>query len=171
MAQNVRKIDLGIPLDRRGLPATSICTKNHPWRPILMPFRGTQKLPADCLQVPRAFTQLRMPWGSLRAGRTLKALASAAATMRAAEVSCSAARLCKTVTAPLSLARRRCREGVIWVPEGSLAGVCGCHEMALELVSGADFWCKLMPGAGPVDLGRSRGRFLCLTPENRPDNF
>ena len=26
-----------------------------------------------------------------------------------------------------------------WVPEGSLAGVFGCHEMALELVSGADF--------------------------------
>ena len=26
------------------------------------------------------------------------------------------------------------------------------HEMALELVSGADFWCKLMCGAGPVDL-------------------
>jgi len=45
-----------------------------------------------------------------------------------------------------------------WVPEGSLAGLFGCHEMALELVSGADFWCKLMSGAGPVDLGGSRGR-------------
>ena len=46
-----------------------------------------------------------------------------------------------------------------WVPEGSLAGVCGCHEMALELVSGADFWCKLMYRGSPGDLGRSRGRF------------
>ena len=32
-------------------------------------------------------------------------------------------------------------------------------EMALELVSGADFWCKLMSGGRPVDLGGSRGRF------------
>ena len=35
------------------------------------------------------------------------------------------------------------------------------REMALELVSGADFMCKLMCGAGPVDLRgsrRSRGR-------------
>jgi len=29
------------------------------------------------------------------------------------------------------------------------------REMALELVSGADFWCNLMSGAGPVDLGGS----------------
>ena len=31
-------------------------------------------------------------------------------------------------------------------------------EMALELVSGADFWCKLMSGERPVDLRGSRGR-------------
>ena len=46
-----------------------------------------------------------------------------------------------------------------WVPEGSLAGAFGCREMAEELVSGADFWCKLMPRASPGDLGGSRGRF------------
>ena len=48
------EIDPGTPLDRRGLPGTSICTKNQPRRPILRPFRGTQKLPPDCLQVPRS---------------------------------------------------------------------------------------------------------------------
>ena len=37
------------------------------------------------------------------------------------------------------------------------------REMALELVSGADFLCKLMSGAGPVDLRGSRG------PRGRPD--
>jgi len=31
------------------------------------------------------------------------------------------------------------------------------NETALELVSGADFSCILMCGAGPGDLGRSRG--------------
>ena len=46
------EIDPGTPLDRRGLPGASICTKNQPRRPILRPFRGTQKLPPDCLQVP-----------------------------------------------------------------------------------------------------------------------
>jgi len=34
-----------------------------------------------------------------------------------------------------------------------------CHEMGLELVSGDDFWCKLMSGGRPVDLRGSRGRF------------
>jgi len=48
------EIDPGTPRDRRGLPGTSICTKNQPGRPILMPFRGSQKLPQDCLQVPRS---------------------------------------------------------------------------------------------------------------------
>jgi len=33
------------------------------------------------------------------------------------------------------------------------------HEVALELVPGADFWCKLMSGGRPVDLRGSRGRF------------
>ena len=31
------------------------------------------------------------------------------------------------------------KDAAIWIPEGSLAGVFGCHEMALEVVSGADF--------------------------------
>ena len=39
----------------------------------------------------------------------------------------------------------------------------GSGEMALEVVSGADFSCKLMCGAGPVDLRGSRG------PRGRPD--
>ena len=34
-----------------------------------------------------------------------------------------------------------------------MAGVFGCHETAFERVSGAVFWCSLMSGAGPVDLG------------------
>ena len=36
--------------------------------------------------------------------------------------------------------------------------------MALELVSGADFGCKLMPRARPGDLGESRGRFSAYSP-------
>ena len=35
-----QRIDPGTPLDRRGPPGTSICTKNQPRRPILRPFRG-----------------------------------------------------------------------------------------------------------------------------------
>ena len=34
-----------------------------------------------------------------------------------------------------------------------------CREMALELVSGADFGCKLMSRGSPGDIGGSRGRF------------
>jgi len=33
------------------------------------------------------------------------------------------------------------------------------NEMAFELVSGAEFFCKLMAGGCPVDLMASRGRF------------
>ena len=44
-----------------------------------------------------------------------------------------------------------------WVPEGSPAGFFGHREMALELVCGADFSWKLICGAVPCDLGRSRG--------------
>ena len=47
------KIDPGTPLDRRGLPGTSICTKNQPRRPIRGPNGGERKIPTDCLQVPR----------------------------------------------------------------------------------------------------------------------
>ena len=36
--------------------------------------------------------------------------------------------------------------------------------MALELVSGADFWCKLMSRAGPVDLGGVMGSNSGLKP-------
>ena len=54
------EIDPGTPLDRPGPPRTSICTKNQHRRPILRPFRGTQKLPPDCLQVPR-ITITRVP--------------------------------------------------------------------------------------------------------------
>ena len=44
-----------------------------------------------------------------------------------------------------------------WVPEVSLAGFFGGRHLALELVCGADFSCKLMCGAGPGDLGGSPG--------------
>ena len=40
----------------------------------------------------------------------------------------------------------------IWVPESSLAGFVGRHEMALELVCRADFWCNLHCKTSPVDL-------------------
>ena len=98
----------GLPPDRRGPPRTSISTKNQPRRRILRPNGGDQKIPPDCLQVPRK----EKPY--TRSGN--------------------------------------------WVPEGSLPGVFVCHEMALELVSGADFWCKLMSLGSPGDLGWSRGR-------------
>ncbi len=39
-----------------------------------------------------------------------------------------------------------------WVPEGSLARVCWCHEMALELVCGAVFWCNRHCRTSPVVL-------------------
>ena len=34
------EVDTGTPLDRRGSPGTSMCTKNQPRVPILRPFRG-----------------------------------------------------------------------------------------------------------------------------------
>ena len=40
---------------------------------------------------------------------------------------------------------------------GSLAGFAGYRDMALESVCVADFSCKLVCGAGPGDLGWSRG--------------
>jgi len=43
------------------------------------------------------------------------------------------------------------------VPECNLARSFGCHELALDLVCGADFFCTLMCGAGPGDLRGSRG--------------
>jgi len=52
-----------------------------------------------------------------------------------------------------------------WVLEGGLAGAFGCHEIALEFVSGADFWCKLMCRASPGYLEGSRGRSSALAPE------
>ena len=53
-----------------------------------------------------------------------------------------------------------------WVLEGGLAAVFGCHDMALELVSGADFWCKLMSRASPGDQGGPGVDFLPNPPEN-----
>ena len=51
----------GTPLDRRGPPCTSISTKSQPRIPFIMPpFRGTQKLQQDCLQVARSWSA-RMP--------------------------------------------------------------------------------------------------------------
>ncbi len=48
---------------------------------------------------------------------------------------------------------KRCENNLKhWVPEGSLAGICWCHEMALELVCGADFWCNRHCKTSPVDL-------------------
>ena len=52
-----------------------------------------------------------------------------------------------------------------WVPKGSLAGVFGCHEMALELVSGSNFWCNLMSGGSP---GRSNGDVPGSIPDLKP---
>ncbi len=52
-----------------------------------------------------------------------------------------------------------------WVPEGSLAGICWCHEMALELVCGADCWCNRHCKTSPVVLEGFWGESLA---ENRP---
>ena len=41
--------------------------------------------------------------------------------------------------------------------------------MALELVSGAVFWCKLMSGGRPVDLGGPGVDLRAKTQENRPE--
>jgi len=54
----MQKIDTRDPLDRRGLPGTSICTKSLLRRSILRPYRGTQKLPPDCILVPISSAQL-----------------------------------------------------------------------------------------------------------------
>ena len=56
-------------------------------------------------------------------------------------------------------------------------GVClaprifGCRETALELVSGADFSCTLMCGAGPGDLGVPGIGFGRKSKENRAENL
>ena len=47
------EIDPRTPLDCRGSPGTSTCTKNQPRRPILEQVRSTQKLPPDYFQIPR----------------------------------------------------------------------------------------------------------------------
>ena len=54
---------------------------------------------------------------------------------------------------------------VIWVPEGSLAGICWCHEVALELVCGADLWCKIRC---KKKSRRSRGVLDPSVAEKRP---
>ena len=61
---------------------------------------------------------------------------------------------------------------MVWVPEGSLAVSFGCHEMALELVRGADFSCILMCGPGRGDLrGSSGAGFGRKSLENRAEHF
>ena len=50
-----------------------------------------------------------------------------------------------------------CFVSLFLVPEGSLAGFFVRRHLALELVCGADFSWELMCGAGPGDLGGSRG--------------
>ena len=52
-----------------------------------------------------------------------------------------------------------------WVPEGSLAGIFWRHEMALELVCRADFWCNRHCKTSPVVLEGLWGPSLA---ENRP---
>ena len=42
----------GTPLDRRGPPRATKCTRNQPRTPIRTPFRGTQQIPPACPQVP-----------------------------------------------------------------------------------------------------------------------
>jgi len=42
-----------------------------------------------------------------------------------------------------------------WLLKNKLAGSSVRHHLALELVSGADFWCRLMSRAGLDDLWRS----------------
>ena len=39
-----------------------------------------------------------------------------------------------------------------WVLESSLARICGLHDMALELVCPAEFWCNRHCKTSPVDL-------------------
>ena len=50
------EIDPGTPLDRRGLPGTSICTKNQPRRPILRPF--LKKIPKNQKKSKKSFKSL-----------------------------------------------------------------------------------------------------------------
>jgi len=59
--------------------------------------------------------------------------------------------------AELSLKRFSASSTENGVPEGSLAGLFGCSNMASELVSAADVQWKLMCGVGHGDLGRGGG--------------
>jgi hypothetical protein len=43
-----------------------------------------------------------------------------------------------------TLSPRFLRDQESWVPEGSLAGICWCHEVAFELVCRADRNCKTL---------------------------
>jgi len=53
----------------------------------------------------------------------------------------------------------------VWVLEGSLAGSSARYHLALELVSGADFWSRGSPG----DLGGLWIDFLLKAKENTPN--
>ena len=79
-------------------------------------------------------------------------------------------RRCNCVTnACLRFAGLTC--SCIWVPEGSLAGFFVRHEMALELVCGADFSCKLNCRASPGDLEGSWGQVWPKIPGNPTRKF
>jgi hypothetical protein len=48
--------------------------------------------------------------------------------------------------------------------------ILGCHEMTLELVCGADFWCRRNCRTSPVDLEGFRGHGLAeIQPKTDPN--
>jgi hypothetical protein len=53
-----------------------------------------------------------------------------------------------------------------WVPEGNTAGFVWCHEVASELIGGADFWCSLHCNMRPVVLDVFGGHSLAETQPN-----
>ncbi len=53
---------------------------------------------------------------------------------------------------PAAPSEARQVDALILVLEGSLARICCCHEIALELVCGADFWCNRHGKTSPVNL-------------------
>jgi len=60
---------------------------------------------------------------------------------------------------------------VTWVPEGSLTGVVGGRRLALEVVSGVEFWCKFMFQASTSDLGAPGVDARPKTEESRPEKL
>ncbi len=60
---------------------------------------------------------------------------------------------------------------ISWVPEGSLVRIRWRHEMALELVCRADFWCNRHCTTSPVVLEGCGAKFGRKSAENRPKKF